>query len=250
MTQTTGPDLTDQLAVVTGGASGIGAEIAAMLASRGAEVIVADSDADRARAVANTIGGQARTTDVCDRTQVTELFATLGRAPGILITCAGGAARRPLLEVDDELLHSTFDLNAGGFWRCTQEAARCCIAADAALSVVHIGSSLHRGPAPELSHFAAAKAASITLVRCLAQELATHNIRVNAVIPGPVETGTTKPIWDARPEIRAALNDKLPLGRIGQPMDIAPAALWLASEEAAWITGAILDVDGGLNVAP
>lgn len=250
MTQPTDPNLAGRLAVVTGGGSGIGAEVAALLAMRGAEVIVADSNADRARAVAEAIGGEAQTVDVCDRAQVTQLFVTLERAPAILVTCAGGAVRRPALEVDEALLHRTFDLNAGGFWRCTQEAARRCIAADAPLSIVHLASSLHRGPAPELSHFAAAKAASISLVRCLAQELAENNIRVNAVIPGPVETPSTAPVWDARPELRATLNEKLPLGRIGQPADIAPAVVWLASDEATWITGAVLNVDGGLNVAP
>lgn len=250
VTQPTTQDLVGRIAVVTGGASGIGAEVAGMLAARGAAVTVADSNGDRARSVAEAIGGQAQTVDVCDRSQVTELFATLGHAPAILVTCAGGALRRPALEVDEALLQHTFDLNAGGFWRCTQEAAGRCIAADAPLSVVHVASSLHRGPAPELSHFAAAKAASVTLVRCLAQELAAHNIRVNAVIPGPVETASTTPLWDVRPELRATLTDKLPLGRIGQPSDIAPAVCWLASDEATWVTGTILNVDGGLDVAP
>jgi NAD(P)-dependent dehydrogenase (short-subunit alcohol dehydrogenase family) len=243
-------NLEGRLAVVTGGASGIGAEVAQVLAARGAKVIIADVNGERADSVAEAIGGQGRTVDVCDRAQVARLFATLEQAPAILVTCAGGATRRPALEVDEAMLRQTFDLNAGGFWRCTQEAARRCIAADAPLSVVHLASSLHRGPAPELSHFAAAKAASITMVRCLAQELATHNIRVNAVIPGPIETASTTPVWDARPELRAALSEKLPLGRIGQPIDVAPAVAWLASDEASWITGAVLNVDGGLSVAP
>lgn len=243
-------DFADRLAVVTGGAGGIGAAVSRMLADRGADVVIADLDGEQAQAVADTIGGQAHTLDVCDRDQVAELFVALDRPPAVLVTCAGGASRRAALDVDEALFRETIDLNAGGFWRCTQEAAQRCITDGTSLSVVHIGSSLHRGPAPELSHFAAAKAASIALVRCFAQELAKDRIRVNAVIPGPVETAATGPVWDARPALREALAEKLPLTRIGQPSDIAPAVLWLASDEAAWVTGAVLNVDGGLDVAP
>jgi NAD(P)-dependent dehydrogenase (short-subunit alcohol dehydrogenase family) len=243
-------DFAGRLAVVTGGAGGIGAEVSRMLAARGADVIVADLDRDRAEVVAQSVGGQAHTMDVRDRDQVAELFDAQDRPPAVLVTCAGGASRRAALDVDEALFQAAIDLNAGGFWRCTQEAARRSIAARMPLSVVHIGSSLYRGPAPELSHFSAAKAASIALVRCLAQELANDRVRVNAVIPGPIETAATTPIWDTKPGLRDALTGKLPLARIGQPGDVAPAVLWLASDEAAWVTGAVLNVDGGLDVAP
>lgn len=243
-------DFAGRLAVITGGASGIGAEVARILAQRGAEVVIADLDEDRATSLAATIDAQARPVDVRERSQVRKLFDSLDRPPAVLVTCAGGARRCEVLDVDDALFHDTLNLNAGGFWRCTQEAARCAMAHAAPLAVVHLASSLHRGPAPELSHFAAAKAASVALVRCLAQELAAHKIRVNGVIPGPVETPATAPIWDARPDIRAQLSQRLPLGRIGTPGDIAPAVAWLASDEARWVTGAVLSVDGGLDVAP
>lgn len=88
------------------------------------------------------------------------------------------------------------------------------------------------------------------MVRCLAQELAPHNIRVNAVIPGPVETPATTPVWEAAPQIRDGLKAKLPLGRIGETADVVPAILWLASDDAAWATGTVLTVDGGLDIAP
>lgn len=243
-------DFAGRLAVITGGASGIGAEVARILAQRGAEVVIADLDEDRATSLAATIDAQARPVDVRERSQVRKLFDSLDRPPAVLVTCAGGARRCEVLDVDDALFHDTLNLNAGGFWRCTQEAARCAMAHAAPLAVVHLASSLHRGPAPELSHFAAAKAASVALVRCLAQELAAHKIRVNGVIPGPVETPATAPTWDARPDIRAQLSQRLPLGRIGTPGDIAPAVAWLASDEARWVTGAVLSVDGGLDVAP
>ncbi len=243
-------DFQGRIAVVTGGASGIGAEVARTLAARGAEVIIADLDGDGAQSLADAINGTAQRVDVRERSQVATLFAELERPPAVLVTCAGGARRRAALDVEEELWHDAFQLNAGGFWRCAQEAARRAIAAATPLAVVHVVSSLHRGPAADLSHFAAAKAASVTLVRCLAQELAGHAIRVNAVVPGPVETPMTAPLWDAGPGLRDAIARRLPLGRIGQPADVAPAIAWLASDEAAWITGAVLNVDGGLDVAP
>lgn len=228
-----------KLAVVTGGASGIGAACVTALRKQGAAVIVGDIQAD---------SGSPEYLDVTDRGSVVKFFAALDRAPDILITCAGGATRAAALDVNDDLMADTISLNFGGFWRCTQEASRRAIAEESPLAVVHVASSLHRGPAPELSHFAAAKAASVTMVRCLAQELAPQSIRVNAVIPGPVETPATTAVWDASDNMRNALQNAIPLGRIGAPEDVVPAILFLASADAAWATGSILTIDGGLDL--
>jgi NAD(P)-dependent dehydrogenase (short-subunit alcohol dehydrogenase family) len=231
--------LAGRLAVVTGGASGIGGATAGRLTALGAEVVIGDIKAE----------GPARL-DVRERAQVSAFFAALPRAPDMLVTCAGGAKRAAALDVDEALLAESYQLNLGGFWRCAQEAARRAVAANTPLAVVHVASSLHRGPAPQLSHFAAAKAASVTMVRCLAQELAVHRIRVNAVVPGPIETPATTPRWDARPGHRDALRASLPLGRIGEPKDVVGAITWLLSDEADWVTGTVLTVDGGLDIAP
>jgi meso-butanediol dehydrogenase/(S,S)-butanediol dehydrogenase/diacetyl reductase len=239
-----------RLAVVTGGASGIGAAVARELAAGGAAVVVADLDAARAAALAVAIGARAQPLDVCDRGQVDALFAGLGQAADILVTCAGGAGRSVALDTDEATFGASMQLNAGGFWRCAQVAARAAINAHRPLSIVHVASSLHRGPAPGLAHFAAAKAASVTLVRCLAQEWAADGVRVNAVVPGPVETPMTAPLWDRSPGVRETLRARIPLGRIGEPPDVARAVAWLASDEASWVTGAVLPVDGGLEVAP
>lgn len=175
------------LAVVTGGASGIGRSIATALAAEGANVVVADVDMDGARRVAAAIDGVAAKVDVRDRASVAELFRVLPSAVDVLVTAAGGASRCGAMEIDDAVLLEALQLNACGFLRCAQEASRRVIAAGRSASIVHIASSLYLGPAPELAHYAAAKAASVTLVRCLAQELSAKSIRVNAVVPGPLK---------------------------------------------------------------
>ena len=151
-----------RLAVVTGGASGIGAAVARELAAGGARVVIADLDLARAQSLAAELGGEARRVDVCERDQVLALFAGLPGAPDVLVTSAGGAPRSAALDTDEATFARTLQLNTGGFWRCAQEAARRSVAAGRGLSVVHVASSLHRGPAPGLAHFAAAKAAAET----------------------------------------------------------------------------------------
>ncbi|MEX2495088.1 MAG: SDR family oxidoreductase [Woeseia sp.] len=246
----TSSDFLGQSVVVTGAASGIGAAAAREFARMGAAVTIGDINLKNAEKVAESISARARPLDVTSRQDVVRFFDSLETSPGILVTAAGGAQRCHALDVDDALLFDTMQLNLGGFWRCTQEAARRAISENRSLAVVHVASSLYRGPAPQLSHFAAAKAASVAMLRCLAQELARYHIRVNGVVPGPVETPATNAVWESAPEIRESTRARIPMGRIGDTGDIVPGIVWLASPQANWVTGSILTIDGGLDVCP
>jgi NAD(P)-dependent dehydrogenase (short-subunit alcohol dehydrogenase family) len=240
-----------RLIVVTGAASGIGASAVHALRAAGADVYAADLDAEGAAAVSAVTGAHAVTVDVCDRHSVIAMFASLPRPPDGLLTCAGGASRRSALDVGEAEFLNSFNLNAAGFWRCAQEAARSAIdAGTRGLSILHVASSLHHGPAPGLSHFAAAKAASITLVRCLAQEWAIHGIRVNALVPGPVDTPATRRVWDQHPDILKAMESRLPVGRVGRTTDLLAPICWLLHSSAEWVTGSTIGLDGGWSVAP
>ena len=239
-------DMRGGVAVVTGGASGIGEAVVRRLAARGADVWIADTDYEAASRIAGEIDGHAAKVDVRRREDVQGLFHGLPNAPRYVVTSAGGAPRIAALNIDEATWLDTFQLNAGGLLRCAQEAARRVFAAGSVASFCHIASSTWTGPAPELTHFAAAKGASVTMVRCLANEWAP-SIRVNAVVPGLIDTPMTRRAGaipeGGVPEERVA---RLPAHRVGVPDDIADAVEYLLS--TAWVTGSIVTVDGGHSV--
>jgi NAD(P)-dependent dehydrogenase (short-subunit alcohol dehydrogenase family) len=238
-------------AVVFGGGSGIGTAIVHRLHADGVHVIVCDLDEAAAQSVAEAVGGVARQVDVTSPDSVGELFAELDSPPRLLIHSAGGAARKPAIEITEDDWLASLQLNAGGFFRTAQHAAAALIAAGETGSFVQVASALHRGAAPGLAHFSAAKAASVQLVRCFAHEWAAHGIRVNAVVPGPVDTPMTQRAWSTlAPKARRAIDDRIPLGRVGTADEVAAAAAFLLSDDSAWTTGSVLDVDGGLGVGP
>jgi NAD(P)-dependent dehydrogenase (short-subunit alcohol dehydrogenase family) len=241
----------DAVALVIGGASGIGAAIARRLGAEGVPLIVADLDLAAATGLASELGGDARPVDVTNPASVAALFDGLDVLPSLLVHSAGGATRYPATEIDEATWAQSFQLNAGGFFRTAQQLARRLIAAGRPGSVVQIASALHEGPAPGLAHFAAAKAASVTLVRCFASEWATHGIRVNALTPGPIDTPMTRRAWSNRTaQEQANFVARIPLGRVGDPADVASLATFLLAQDARWITGSVFGLDGGLAVGP
>jgi NAD(P)-dependent dehydrogenase (short-subunit alcohol dehydrogenase family) len=249
-----GGDLAGKAAIVTGGASGIGREIAPRLAAAGASVLVADRDGAGAEAVAGEIaasGGRALgwEVDVRDPAGCEALIAAAREAFGrldALVTSAGIARSRPFLETSLELWQETLDVNLTGTFLCCQAAAPAMIATGSGRIITIASVSGQRGGTNRAA-YGASKGGVITLTRVMAVELARHNITVNAIAPGPIETPMASVMHTAAD--RAAWLGTVPAQRYGTPAEVAAAVVFLASDEASYITGHVLNVDGGFGAA-
>lgn len=243
--------LAEKIVIVTGAGSGIGRQMALGLGAENATVVVADRDSEGGEATAaavREIGGQARflSTDVarpeeCERlaAQTVEAY---GRIDGILCN-AGINSRVPALEVSPHEWDTVVDVNLRGAFFSAQAAAKRMAQSNGG-SIVFTSSQLADFPRRQMPHYIAAKAGLLGLVRCLALEWGPLNIRVNAIQPGVIQT----PINSERlqdPSEREQDLVRISLGRLGTPSDIAGAAVFLVSDEAAYVTGASIRVDGG-----
>jgi 3-oxoacyl-[acyl-carrier protein] reductase len=248
--------LTGKVAVVTGASKGIGAAIARHLAAEGAAVVVnyasSKGGADRVVAEITGKGGRAVAVqaDVAKPADIRPLFTEAKKAFGrldILVNNAGIYQFASLEEVTSEHFHKLFDLNVLGLILTTQEAVKH-FGPDGG-SVVNISSVVSTSAPPNTSVYSATKAAVDAVTRSLAKELGPRKVRVNAINPGMVETeGTTSAgVTADESDFRKQFESQAPLGRIGQPLDIAPAAVFLASSDSAWITGETLYIAGGFR---
>jgi 3-oxoacyl-[acyl-carrier protein] reductase len=246
--------LAGKVAVVTGASKGIGAAIASHLAAEGAAVVVNYSSskegAERVVADIKKKGGKAIAVqaNVAREADIQRLFAETKKAfdkVDILINNAGIYEFAPLGEVTPEHFHKHFDLNVLGLILASQEAVK--HMGSAGGSIVNISSVAADAAPPNFSVYSATKAAVNAVTRSLAQELGPRKIRVNAVNPGMVETEGTHSAGITDSDFRKETERQTPLGRIGKPQDIAPAVVFLASDDAAWITGETLYISGGLR---
>jgi 3-oxoacyl-[acyl-carrier protein] reductase len=248
--------LTGKVAVVTGASKGIGAAIARHLAAAGAAVVVnyasSKEGADRVVAEVTGRGGRAVAVqaDVAKPADVRRLFAEAKKAFGrldVLVNNAGIYQFAPLEEVTPEHFHKQFDLNVLGLLLATQEAVKH-FGPDGG-SVINISSVVSTYAPAYTSVYSATKAAVDAVTRSLAKELGPRKVRVNSINPGMVETeGTTSAgITAGESDFRKQVESQTPLGRIGQTQDIAPAAVFLASADSAWITGETFYISGGLR---
>jgi 3-oxoacyl-[acyl-carrier protein] reductase len=248
--------LSGKVAIVTGASKGIGASIALHLAAEGASVVVNYSSskegADRIVGEIKGNGGKAVAVqaNVAKDADIRRLFAESKKAFGsldILVNNAGIYEFSPLENVTAEHFHKMFDLNVLGLLLASQEAVK--HFGTGGGSIVNVSSVVATAAPPSASVYSATKAAVDAITRSLAQELGARRIRVNSINPGMVQTeGTVSSgMVGDESEFRKQIIAQTPLGRIGQPNDIATAAVFLASPDSGWITGETLYVAGGFR---
>jgi 3-oxoacyl-[acyl-carrier protein] reductase len=246
--------LTDQVAVVTGASKGIGAGIAKHLAAEGAAVVVnyasSKEGADKVVDEITKRGGKAIAVqgDVAKKKDIERLFAETKRAFGkldILVNNAGVYHFAPLEQATEDEFHREFNTNVLGLILATQEAVKHFGVEGG--SVINISSTATSLNPPTSVIYTATKGAVDSITRVLAKELAPKKVRVNSINPGGVETEGFHALGFKGSDFEKQMVAQTPLGRLGQPHDIAPAVAFLASSDAAWITGEVIYVSGGLR---
>ena len=246
--------LTGKVAIVTGASKGIGAAIAKHLATEGAAVVVnyssSNEGAERVVSEISSAGGKAIAlkANLSKKADIDQFFAETKKAFGqidILVNNAGIYEFSPVEDITEEHFRRQFDLNVLGLALATQAAVKQFNPAGG--SVINISSVVSTLGVPGAAIYSGTKGAVDAVTRSLAKELGPRGIRVNAINPGMVETDGFHAAGFAESDFRKQVEAQTPLGRIGQPQDIAKAAVFLASSDSSWITGETLLLSGGLR---
>jgi 2-hydroxycyclohexanecarboxyl-CoA dehydrogenase len=245
--------LDGQLALVTGGASGIGAATARRLAAEGALVVVADIDGDGAQSIADDVGGHAVGLDVTDPAAVRTAFAGIAELLGpvdVLVNNAGGGQLALFVDTDEDDWDRIVALNLRGTMSCTKAVLRSMCERRRG-AIVNVASESGNIGCAGGAAYSAAKAGVLGFTKAVARETARHGVRVNAVAPGPIDT----PLLNG-PQFSTRLGAKLKeqvvaatvMGRTGTPDEVAAAIAYLASSDASYVTGQTLAVSGGVSM--
>ena len=241
MSAQTSDRLNGRIAVVTGGASGIGAQTAARLAADGAKVLRVDRKGDADLLLDVTADGA--NTEILDA--VRHQYGKLD----ILVTCAGISEFLSLEETSDEVWDNNLAVNLTAVFRLVRDATSLLKKSQAG-RVVTIGSVMSEFAGPGLTAYTASKHGLLGLSRALATELGGYGITVNCVQPGAIETPMTAPAFNDMPEYKTFWSEKAPIGRLGKPQDIADVISFLVSDDARFMSGHGIYVDGGAMVQP
>jgi len=247
--------LNRKVAIVTGAARGIGRAIALRFAQEGARLAVVDirqNEGEETVRLIEAVGGQATfvRTNVSDHTQVQAMVdAVVGRwgTIDILVNDAGICPFEGFLEMPEALWDQVLEVNLKGYFLVSQAVAKVMVEQGVKGRIIAISSISAEFGGSQQAHYCASKAGINLLVKSMAISLGPHGITVNAVLPGTVETDINREAL-ADPAARAHWSQRAPLGRLGQPEDIAGPVLFFATDDAAWCTGALLVVDGGTSV--
>jgi L-rhamnose 1-dehydrogenase len=247
--------LEDKVAVVTGAARGIGRAIAVRFGQEGARVAIVDLREEEGRETLRLIeaaGGQAAfvSTDVSDRRQVQAMVDAVVEQWGtidILVNDAGICPFEEFLEMSEDLWDRVLAVNLKGYFLCSQAVARVMVEQGVKGRIIAVSSISSEFGGSSQAHYCASKAGINLLVKSMAISLGSHGITCNAVLPGTVETDINREAL-ADPEVRDYWSKRAPLGRLGQPDDIAGPVLFFASDDSVWCTGSMLVVDGGTSV--
>ncbi|KAH7951005.1 (3R)-3-hydroxyacyl-CoA dehydrogenase [Rhipicephalus sanguineus] len=248
-----------RLALVTGGASGIGAAVCRSLAAEGVTVVVADRQLEAARQVTQSLPGddkhEAFYVDVSDTSSVEQLFncikTSYSQPLSIVVSCAGILPMARLVETTDELFDNVISVNLRGTFLINRAAAREMLRQEKAMpqggaAIVNVASISAKGGGFCCSAYAASKAGVVALTKSLAQELASHGIRCNAVLPGLTDTPMTARLIERHRDIALSLT---PVKRAAQPEEIAETIKFLCSPTASsYVTGAAVEISGGYNM--
>jgi 3-oxoacyl-[acyl-carrier protein] reductase len=246
--------LTGKVAIVTGASKGIGASIAKQLGGEGASVVVnyASSKAGADKVVAEIVGSGGKAVavqaNVAKKADIDRLFAETKKAFGrldILVNNAGIYSFAPLEGVTEDHFHSQFNLNVLGLLLASQKAVENFDSAGG--SIINVSSLAGLNPFPGGSVYSATKAAVDAITKSLARELGPKKIRVNSINPGMIETEGFHAAGIYESDMRKQVEAQTPLGRIGQPKDIATVAAFLASADAGWISGETFLIAGGFR---